>query len=366
MARCHITVIRLCSTSRVYSGLSSSYQVISHIIHKFSSNASFIKTKNNASLYNTPYGIYKDNPSPRVDAAWEEFADTPVLVISREDVLRMGKDPDYVGILEEPGKTSAILRCRDAAGTYSMQATGRSPTHTTLVHALTLWIANQRLVQRVQAASRQRSLSTSIYQPLRHAKNEIRLILIAPGQKDDKVACRLEVVSLDQLPRYDTLSYTWGNPETTSEILVNDNPVSITATLHNALHSIRHPRRTVTLWADGLCIDQGNNAEKSTQVAMMDRIYAHGRQTWISLGSPGEDWADGTWSPPSRIDESFPTAKCILRYVWSIWWHNIMWRRSRRSRLGAGHLNDARRQLKTLEGKSYLDSQQRHDHRMAE
>ncbi|KZM28729.1 hypothetical protein ST47_g136 [Ascochyta rabiei] len=49
----------------------------------------------NASLYNVPYSIYKDNPSPAVDAAWEKIADTPILVISRADVIRMGKDPEY-------------------------------------------------------------------------------------------------------------------------------------------------------------------------------------------------------------------------------------------------------------------------------
>ncbi|OAG07619.1 uncharacterized protein CC84DRAFT_1090023 [Paraphaeosphaeria sporulosa] len=74
---------------------------------------SFVKTKNNASLFNTPYSIYKDDPSPSVDAAWEEIADTPVLAISREDVVTMGKDPDYVvGIPEEfghgPGKYFAV------------------------------------------------------------------------------------------------------------------------------------------------------------------------------------------------------------------------------------------------------------------
>ncbi|KAL5378754.1 hypothetical protein DPSP01_008976 [Paraphaeosphaeria sporulosa] len=72
---------------------------------------SFVKTKNNASLFNTPYSIYKDDPSPSVDAAWEEIADTPVLAISREDVVTMGKDPDYVvGIPEEFGETACSLR----------------------------------------------------------------------------------------------------------------------------------------------------------------------------------------------------------------------------------------------------------------
>ena len=58
----------------------------------------------NASLFNIPYSIYKDDPSPAVDAAWEDIADTPVLVISKDDVVRMGKDPEYaVGVPVEFG-----------------------------------------------------------------------------------------------------------------------------------------------------------------------------------------------------------------------------------------------------------------------
>ncbi|KAF1975999.1 hypothetical protein BU23DRAFT_436386, partial [Bimuria novae-zelandiae CBS 107.79] len=59
-------------------------------------NFSFNRVKNNASLFNTPYSIYKDAPSPAVDAAWDAIADTPVLAISRSDVVKMGKEPEYV------------------------------------------------------------------------------------------------------------------------------------------------------------------------------------------------------------------------------------------------------------------------------
>jgi hypothetical protein len=77
------------------------------LLERFDIN--FVKTKNNASLFNTPYSIYKDAPSPAVDAAWDAIAETPVLAISREDVVRMGKDPDYVvGIPEEFGKAAYL------------------------------------------------------------------------------------------------------------------------------------------------------------------------------------------------------------------------------------------------------------------
>ena len=56
---------------------------------------SFHRVRNNASLFNDPYSIYKADPSPAVDDAWDDIADTPVLAISESDVIKMGKDPEY-------------------------------------------------------------------------------------------------------------------------------------------------------------------------------------------------------------------------------------------------------------------------------
>ncbi|KAF2870557.1 heterokaryon incompatibility protein-domain-containing protein, partial [Massariosphaeria phaeospora] len=129
-----------------------------------------------------------------------------------------------------------------------------------------------------------------IYGNLDYVKNEIRVIKIAPGRWDDELFCRLKVVSLDRFlsPRYDTLSYTWGSSKTTRTIRVDKQSVDVSANLFIALRALRRTFRTVTIWADALCIDQENNSEKSTQVALMGRIYKQGRQTWVSFGCPDE------------------------------------------------------------------------------
>lgn len=58
-----------------------------------------------ASIFNDPFTIYKADPSPEVDAAWETISETPLLALSREQIIKLGKDPEYaVRIPKEFGK----------------------------------------------------------------------------------------------------------------------------------------------------------------------------------------------------------------------------------------------------------------------
>lgn len=62
----------------------------------------------NASFFNNAHSIYKAHPSPQVDEALEYIADTPVLVITRDDIKKMVKDPDYaVELPEDFGRSSS-------------------------------------------------------------------------------------------------------------------------------------------------------------------------------------------------------------------------------------------------------------------
>ncbi|KAJ4294437.1 hypothetical protein N0V90_008127 [Kalmusia sp. IMI 367209] len=94
------------------------------LLHQY--DFSFQRVKNNASLFNNPYSIYKDDPSPAVDDAWDAIADTPVLAISKDDVLKMGKDPEYVvGVPEEFGKARIPDHCIDDK--LTMRSEGYGP-----------------------------------------------------------------------------------------------------------------------------------------------------------------------------------------------------------------------------------------------
>jgi len=222
----------------------------------------------------------------------------------------------------------------------------------------------------LQLSRRLRSYHTAtseIYGNLDHSKNEIRVIKIEPGRWDDELSCRLQVVSLDRLlrPRYDTLSYTWGSSRNTITISVNKQAVGVSSSLFTALRALRRTFKTVTIWADALCINQNNNSEKSKQVALMGRIYKQGRQTWVSLGCPDEEWADGSWSPAAHLSENARVLQRLVRGLWRLLWHHLVLRRSRRSRLGVNHISDARRLMSSAENDDHLDDSGRENRRAA-
>jgi hypothetical protein len=56
------------------------------------------------------------------------------------------------------------------------------------------------------------------------------------------------------------------------------------ASLFSALHDLREDTRSFLLWADGICINQGDNEEKAVQVQLMGRIFEGATNTIVYLG----------------------------------------------------------------------------------
>lgn len=67
-----------------------------------------------APFFNSPYSIYRGPPSPEVDAAWEAIEYPAMMHFSREEIIRLGKDPDATAKLPKewgslpPAQSSAI------------------------------------------------------------------------------------------------------------------------------------------------------------------------------------------------------------------------------------------------------------------
>jgi hypothetical protein len=210
-------------------------------------------------------------------------------------------------------------------------------------------------------------LSTGLYQTLNSAKNEIRVLKIESGRWEDDIKCSLKVTSLDGIARtrYDTLSYTWGDPETTRRIMVDQQNIDVSVNLFTAVRALRRRFGTATIWADALCINQQDDREKSTQVALMGRVYKQGRQTWVSLGCPDEKWANGSWVPAHHIRERAHILQRAIRGVWRLVWHHFILRRSRQSRLGVNHISDAVRIANHPQSESDLSDEDRAHRKLA-
>ncbi|RYP61488.1 hypothetical protein DL770_009776 [Monosporascus sp. CRB-9-2] len=94
--------------------------------------------------------------------------------------------------------------------------------------------------------------------------------------------------SLDSHPEYYALSYTWGDPTLSEEIIIDGKVFKITANCASALRRMLWGRFSRTIWVDSICINQCSAPEaleeRSRQVAMMDEIYRHAVRVNVHLG----------------------------------------------------------------------------------
>ncbi|KAG4428456.1 hypothetical protein IFR05_016061 [Cadophora sp. M221] len=120
----------------------------------------------------------------------------------------------------------------------------------------------------------------------------IRLIHIHPSPDlEAEIECSLAHATLkacaqDITEHYVALSHVWGDASLECAILVDGQLLAITASLHCALRYLRDESRLIRVWADGICIDQKSNEDRSFQVAMMGSIYSIATHTVIFLGKP--------------------------------------------------------------------------------
>lgn len=114
----------------------------------------------------------------------------------------------------------------------------------------------------------------------------IRLADVQPDiDPGTPIHCSLIYTTLSECGRevsnhYAALSYVWGDSTNPRTVWIDDEfEVQITTNLFLALRGLRDQKSVLGLWADALCIDQQNNAEKSLQVPMMGKIYATASDT---------------------------------------------------------------------------------------
>ncbi|PPJ51461.1 hypothetical protein CBER1_09170 [Cercospora berteroae] len=141
------------------------------------------------------------------------------------------------------------------------------------------------------SSSRWRNSTSSLYKTLEQKKNQIRIAVLkheAGSSEDQPIQLTLETVNLDKDPEYEALSYQWGDPKITTEILLNGVSWRITNNLHSALkaflsYSAGSSRPPVRLWIDAVCINQLSEFEKSWQIPLMFRIYSQARnvRSWL-------------------------------------------------------------------------------------
>lgn len=116
---------------------------------------------------------------------------------------------------------------------------------------------------------------------------EIHLVHLQPGDVDDVVQFSIKHANLVDDPRYEALSYVWGDPDDASEALVEGSLFStyeVRANLRSALFHLRHKNEERVIWIDALCINQRDTNERNHQVGQMGRIYSSATRVIAWLG----------------------------------------------------------------------------------
>jgi hypothetical protein len=145
------------------------------------------------------------------------------------------------------------------------------------------------------------------YRPLVEP-DAIRLVVLHPAQElSAPLQCSIEHTTLshydqDLAEHYIALSYVWGDTDDHQAITIDGFLVDVTASLGSALCHIRDNTRPIHIWADAICINQTDVAERNQQVRQMASVYAVAHHTIIFLG-PSND----------QIDSSFDLLQSISR-----------------------------------------------------
>lgn len=115
-----------------------------------------------------------------------------------------------------------------------------------------------------------------------------RILTLEPGVGSDALVGNLTIENLDGPEPYEAISYVWGPGSRCESILCNGHEVPLTRSLHGALSRMRLPDRPRRLWADQLCINQEDIAERGQQVSLMNAIYKGADRILVWLGEDDE------------------------------------------------------------------------------
>jgi hypothetical protein len=177
----------------------------------------------------------------------------------------------------------------------------------------------------------------------------VRLLDIEAGRKGEPIRCRFKVVDLKDKPEYEALSYCWGKKSRKKTVICDGVEVRVTPNLAKALRRYRCVPSTAKstsrsklhwvfsratdretqadnlseiakksdpelpdrhrfcgfIWADAICINQEDDAERSKQVVMMGEIYSQAKTVIVWLGEK---------------DVHLPMALELVQSCWREYW----------------------------------------------
>lgn len=143
------------------------------------------------------------------------------------------------------------------------------------------------------------------YSPL--SKGNIRLLHVGHGSS---APCTIIATSLREAPPFYALSHSWGVEGRDVPLKVDGRWMYVTPSISGMIARLPTINTDAELdpqpalfWIDSICINQENIAERSQQVAIMEKIYSQSIRTLIWLG-PQVDSVAAAWPLISKIYET--------------------------------------------------------------
>lgn len=128
------------------------------------------------------------------------------------------------------------------------------------------------------------------YSPLDPTIDCIRLLLVEPTlYQNDPIRCTLHHFTFAQKPKYEAVSYTWGDETNKKPIGINGRSFYVGKNIEAALRQVRLSYLRGgerAIWIDAICINQSNIQERSSQLRIMPYIYQKAQGVLISLATP--------------------------------------------------------------------------------
>ncbi|KAF5719537.1 heterokaryon incompatibility 6 OR allele [Fusarium mundagurra] len=152
-------------------------------------------------------------------------------------------------------------------------------------------------------------LRPNIYASL-PSPSHIRVLLIQPGVNEDTLVASFELLDLNAANiRFEAISYQWSEGGgQKSSMRLGGEQISINAYLQSILLHLRLEQHIRVVWADALCINQSDHAERLQQVSIMQRIYS---QAFRVIGFVGKDY--------THASKCFNAIKALTSAWFEVW-----------------------------------------------
>lgn len=124
------------------------------------------------------------------------------------------------------------------------------------------------------------------YIPLHPKEPSLRLLVLKKGNGQDLQGEIVHTSFVHNVRPYEAVSYAWGPGFMVDTISLSGRRLPIAFNLSLILQDLRSPYKDRVLWVDAVCIDQGNEDEKSHQVQQMKTIYSGAERVLFCVGRP--------------------------------------------------------------------------------